>query len=364
MSDANLDRKTLTNIAAMVRPALATANYIDSLTHVLFDGEQAMAYNDVAAIIVKADFGFEGCLPGELLIKALASFSSEKVVFESMDDGSTMVRSGRSKLKLPTLPVSNFPKPKFSANKATPIELDASIVKGIQMCLMNVGNDPTHPSQMGVTLDVDDKGRAVLFSTDNTTISRYQTKVDITLPGDTPVILPTFFCQQLVGLWSTFREEGSMLLLGTDFVAVEFGKKKAIVFSKVMPELEALDFAKQIDRAVSLPSVAKTVVPIPNSWEACWQRAMLVLDGEPDKTTEVKANGDQVKLYSTSPRGEADDQFGAEGMADMLDGTVLVDPSLVLRASKYVGKAAFTKKVTLLTDEDSTFIHMIAHCTK
>lgn len=364
MSDANLDRKTLADIVAMVRPALATAAYIPSLTHVLFDGEQAMAYNDVAAIMVKADFGFEGCLPGELLIKALASFSSDKVTLETVDDGSTLVRSGRSKLKLPTLPVKDFPKPKVRTDKASRIELDAGIVKGVQLCLMNVGNDPTHPAQMGVTLDVDGKGRAVLYSTDNTTISRYQTRVDIELPGDTPVILPTFFCQMLVSMWPSFREEGAVLLLGTDFIAVEFGKKKATVFSKVMPELEALDFSKQIDRVLALSSVADTVVPIPNSWEACWQRAMLVLDGEPDKTTEVKANGDQIKLYSTSPRGEADDQFGAEDMAVALDGPVLVDPSLVLRASKYVGKAAFTKKVTLLTDEDSIFIHMIAHCTK
>ena len=364
MSDANLDRKTLTEIVTMVRPALASAAYIPSLTHVLFDGETATAFNDVAAIVVKADFGFEGCLPGELLIKALASFSSEKVVFESMDDGSTMVRSGRSKLKLPTLPIKDFPAPKMRADKAHVIELEPGIIRGIQLCLMNVGNDPTHPAQMGVTLDADDKGRAVLYSTDNTTISRYQTKVAIELPGDTPVILPTFFCQQLVGMWSTFREEGATLLLGTDFVMVEFGKKKAIVFSKVMPELEALDFAKQIDKVLSLASVAKTVVPIPNAWESCWQRAMLVLDGEPDKTTEVKASGDQIKMYSTSPRGESDDQFGSEGMGDLLDGAVLVDPSLVLRASKYVGMAAFTKKVTLLTDEDSTFIHMIAHCSK
>lgn len=364
MSDANMDRKTLSNIVSMVRPALATAAYIQSLTHVMFDGKVAMAYNDVAAIWVRADVGFEGCLPGELLIKALNSFSSDSVQLETLEGGSTLIKSGRSKLTLPTLPIKEFPSPKVKTKGADFIDLDGSIIKGIQLCLMNVGNDPTHPAQMGVTLDCDDKGRALLFSTDNTTISRYQTKVDIKLPGDSPVIMPTFFCQQVVNLWNTFKDEGAQLMLGPDYLLCQFGDGKATVFSKVMPELEALDFAKQIDRVVSLSNVNKLVEEIPSSWDACFQRAVLVLEGEADKTTEIKLSGEQLKLYSTSPMGEASDQLSTAGMGETLNGPVLVDPTLILRASKHVTCAGFTNKVTLLTNDDNSFIHMIAHCTK
>jgi len=359
MSD--IDRKTLAAITNMVRPALATVSYVPALTHICFDGEQATAFNDIAAIWVRAEMEYQGCLPGEQLIRTLGTFSSDKVNVELLDDGSTMLKSGRSKIKMPTLGIKDFPMPKLRVKDADFLPLDADIIKGIKLCLMNVGNDPTHAAQMGVTLDIGSEGQAVLFSTDNATISRYQTKTDIELPGDSPIIMPTFFCQQLIGLWEVFKEEDCKLMLGADYLMVQFGRKKATIFSRVMPELEAMDFAKQIDKIVDVSKVKKMVSTIPDSWEACFQRAMLVLEGEADKFTEI-ADGEPLKLHTKAPMGEADDVMDPD-VADF-KGTVVVDPGLILRASKVAAKVLIGEQVTILTNEEGSFIHLIAHCQK
>lgn len=364
MKDNDIDRKTLLAIATMVRPALASAAYIPALTHICFQDGKATAYNDIAAIWVTAELDFEGCLPGELLIKALNSFSNDNVRLNPLDNGNTQVTCGRSKLTLPTLKVADYPELKIKTERADTLSLDAGIIKGIQMCLMNVGNDPTHPAQMGVTLDADSKGRAVLFSTDNATISRYQTSSKLQLPGDSPVILPTFFCQQLVGLAAAFPDAEAKLLVGPDFLLGQFGgKMKASVFSRTMVDLEALDFDKQLEKIVKLSAVKDLVADIPAAWEASWQRALLVMDGEADKMTTVSLVGEHLKLHSSSGMGEAEDRMGFDA-PDGPGDAMLVDPSLIVRASKHVSKVAFTNKATLLSDNDGTFLHFIAHCSK
>lgn len=365
MSDNTIDRKTLLSLATMLRPALASAAYIPALTHICFDDGKATAFNDIAAIWARAKFDYEGCLPGELLIKALNSFSNDTVRLQKLEDGATLLTCGRSKLKLPTLPVADYPVLKIKTAGATYIDIDASILKGIQMCMMNVGNDPTHPAQMGVTLDVDDKGRAVLFSTDNATISRYQTSTKIELPADAPVILPTFFCQQLCALAGSFVEAQAKLMVGPDFLIGQFGdESRATIFSRVMVDLEALDFAKQIAKIIKLSEVKDLLCEIPSSWEAAWQRALLVMEGEADKMTTLAISGDVLKLQSSSSMGEADDRMGFDGPDGPAGDPMLVDPSLIVRASKHVSKVAFTDKVTILSSEDYSFLHFIAHCSK
>lgn len=360
MSDNSIDRKTLLAAVKVARPALATAAYVPALSHLAFDDGQVVAYNDIAAIWAALDLGFTGCLPGEQLIKALETFSSETVSLETLENGNTVVKSGRSKMTMPTLKLADYPMPKMRTGKGATITLSPEIIRGVTLCLMNVGNDPTHPAQMGVTLDRDEDGMAVLYSTDNTTISRFQTETKVDDPDACPVIMPTFFCQQLISLWDTYADAGGQLLVAADSLMAQFGRKKATLFSRILPDLEALDFAKQFERVVTVAKARKLAANIPDAWDACFQRAALVLADEADKITEVTANGERLKLYSKSQRGEVDDVINTE-LADMVQDKILVDPGLILRAGKYVTKAAFTPKATVLTNDTGTFIHLIAH---
>jgi DNA polymerase III sliding clamp (beta) subunit (PCNA family) len=359
------NREALVKIAALVRPALATQAYIPALTHIKFDGNFASAYNDISAIMVRASVDVSCCLPGELLIRSLNSFSAESIAFqESTKDKAVVLSSGRSKLKLPVLGNEAFPFELPDTKKAHEIVLDASIMKGIDRCLLSVGNDPTHPAQMGVTLDADDKGNAILYSTDNFTISRYATKTKIDLPGDSPVILPTFFCSQLVALSKAFPEDEVVLLLLPGALLVEFGKN-ARLFNKTLVDLEPLDFPRIFDKHCKLTGLKERLFKIPDTWDAAFGRAMLVLSGEVDKATKVTVSEDNIKIHSTSPMGDSDDSMSHEG--ENLDAPAepfYIDPALVIRASKACGLMAFNEKALSLADAEAQFTHLIAYCSK
>jgi DNA polymerase III sliding clamp (beta) subunit (PCNA family) len=359
------NREALLKIASLVRPALATQAYIPALTHIQFADGRATAYNDISAITVKAPVDVEVCVPGEFLIKALNSFGAESIAIqEATKDKAVVLSSGRSKLKTPVLPVDAFPFTMPDLRKADEICLDASILKGIDRCLLSVGNDPTHPAQMGITLDVTDKGHAVLYSTDNFTISRYQTKSEVSLPGDSPVILPTFFCQQLVTLSKAFPEDEVVLFLVPGALVVEFGKS-ASLFNKTLVDLEPLDFPRIFDKHCKLTGLKDRLAVIPDSWDAAFNRAMLVLSGEVDKVTKVTVEDTTLKISSSSSMGDADDS-----MAHKLDVKTApeepfyLDPSLVVRASKACGMLTFNEKALAMADTEGQFIHLIAYCSK
>lgn len=357
-----LNRETLLRATTLLRPTLSTAQYVPVFTHIRFNGETAATYNDVTGIQVTLDTGdLACCIPGELLIKALSSFSGDTVTVKEAESGSLVISAGRSKLKVPVLEVEKFPDPFATKIKqADVVEIDRAILAGIEACLMSVGNDPTHAAQMGVTMEADDKGRAVLFSTDNFSISRYQTSTEVELKN--PVILPTFFCQQLAILAKAFPDDTLELHIGASSAIAKVGNS-AKLFTKLIVDLEALDFDAKINRIISRDSIKSKSEELPAQWDAALNRALLVLSGEADKVTRLSMGRGGILLKSNSSMGEAEDVCSFES-TDMLDDEVLVDPSLLVRGSKPCANILLTDKVTVLSDERFQFIHLIAHCAK
>jgi hypothetical protein len=363
MSEKNsTNREHLVKVAALVRPALATRDYLPALMNIKFDGKLAVAYDDIHAIGVRSTLDLGCCIPGELLIRALGSFSADQIMLQPGDkENSVVLSSGRSKVKLPTLPNGSFPFKWPSISEADEVALDAAILKGIERCLISVGNDPTHPAQMGVTLDVSEKGHAVLFSTDNATISRYQTKTKIKLPADVPVIMPRFFCEQLVSLAKAFPEEPLQLFLHDGALRVDFGDA-ARLFTKLPVNPEPLDFPRMIAKHCPTKDLSDLVKPIPDSFDASLGRALLVLGTEVDKATRITIVDGLLKMHSTSKMGDSDDSMKYEGEWSGDNDNFHVDPGLLARASKVCGFIGFTERVTVLSDKEAQFMHLVAHC--
>lgn len=367
-SSDSINRESLIKLMNLVRPALATQDYIPAYKHIRFNGGYAATYNDIAAIKVKLPYAAELdlglCLPGEMLIKTLGSFNAEKVMLQPGKDASLLVTSGRSKLKLPTLPAKDFPLTIPEASKAPVVTISQDMLTGLQRCLLSVGNDPTHPAQQGITLDVED-GKALLFSTDNTTISRYKTKTKIELPGDAPVILPTFFCEQLVSLAKAYPQtEVEIELHMGALVAYFFDEQDvehAVLFQKTLVDLEPLDFPAIVAKHVKLTGLADQLSEIPAAFDAALSRALLVLASEVDKVTKVTVTPEQIRLLSTSSSGEASDDITFDG-GDSPSDPFHIDPSLLSRGCKACSHMGFFNRVVVLADKDATFVHLIAHC--
>lgn len=357
MTTANRD--ALLKLTALLRPALSTQTFIPALTHILFDDGFATAYNDVTAVVVKSPVDLEICVPGELFIKALSSFNADEVLIqEGAGTNPLLLTSGRSKLKMPTLPVSAFPL-KMPKGEAVVVELTDGILDGIRKCLFSVGADPTHPAQMGVTLDTDG-GYAVLYSTDNFTISRCKTTSKVKLPADSPIILPTFFCDQLLSLAKAFKDDDVDLHVYPGALVATFGKK-AKLLTKTVVDLEPLDFPKIIGKHLDVAKVKAVLKPVPTSFDAAWNRALLVLAAEADKATLVSPQNGRIVLDSKSSLGQADDELEWSGEGNR--GDFHVDPTMVVRAAKICGSLAFYDRVMVLASDDASFIHLIAHCS-
>ena len=356
MTEAN--RAALLAAATLVRPALAKSEYVPALTHIQFRGGFATAYNDTAAIAVSCPPGIERCVPGELLIKALGAFSGATLAITlPKGESGLQIQSGRSKVKLPTLPAADFPfDSALSSAGGTETELSPAVLAGIDRCLISVGSDEKHPATMGVTLEAGEGSKAVLYSTDNVTITRVETAEQIR--AGTLVILPTFFCEQLLSVRRSFPSCAVVLVqvegaLFADFVD-EHNNTQATVFHRMLVDPEPLDYPGIFARHVDPSKV--DLKDIPDALDAALGRALLVLGTEPVKVTKVKTDGKVMYLTSTSALGDAADDvdFASRPM------DFKVDPALIVRGLKAATKMALLPRGVALAGPDG-FLHLVAN---
>lgn len=366
-----VNRETLLKIINLVRPALSTQNFVPALMHFLFSAGNVTAFNDVTAITVKAPkelAGLECCLPGDLLVRALNSLSTESVALKEVDSNTVLITSGRSRIKVPMLPVEDFPLKPFSAD-APDAEFDVTefFLTGVRLCLIGVGTDPTHPAQMGVTVETEG-GTGVLYSTDNVTISRFDTGDKMVLPADAPVILPTFFCEQLLTLAKAFPSADVSIEVWATHVVAHIGKQ-ATLLTRTLVDLEPLDFGSIVSKHCDVKKVKREARAMPMDADEAWARALMVTQTEVDKFTKVSLNDDgDLRLYSESGSTSADDviELDDSGAEAWRAKPFNVDPALVVRITKakVCTAAVYYPRVMVLVGgaDDRLFMHLIAHC--
>jgi len=313
------------------------------------------------SITVKSDLisDLELCMPGDLLIKTLNSFNAADVACNH-GEHEMLLQSGRSKVTLPCLPADEFKLPNVKGERLATIEMDDDMLEGIRMCLNAVGTDPTHPAQMGVTIAAVN-GKAVFYSTDNTTISRYRSKSALKLPGDSPIILPTRFCQQLLAMSKAYPDDNIDLQVLPGALRVKFAEKASLMHKQLV-ELEPMEFEGVIGKYFDIASVTSQggYSSIPNAFDAAFNRAMMVQSDTPDKKTEVTVGKDCILIISTSKMANADDEIPWEGDFK-LPKAFNVDPSHVVRGLKICEAVAFHRQAMLMGSKDGKFLHLISH---
>lgn len=348
-----IERESFLRNLVLVRPAVANQAYIAALTHFFFDGVSVTAYNDVAAISVRTSLDLVLCLPADNLQKILNSLSADKVMVTQAEAGSVTLSAGRSKIKLPTMTAEDFPFELPVSDPYGTFKVSDAMLRGIEKCLVGVGQDPTHPAQMGITIESD----GTLYSTDNFTISRYRIAGKIPLPGNSPVIMPTFFCQQLLALAKAFPDEPVEIDIRTESLVAVIGEQ-ATLFTKLLVDVEPMNFSHIINRHLEGEDLSDLLMDIPDGFDSAFDRALLILSGDIDKATKLSVKDGRLKLYSSSQNGESSDTL----ILKVPDTEAIhVDPSLVSRSSKICRKIALLPKVMVMAD--GGFTHLIAHCS-
>lgn len=354
------NREELLKAANIVKPALAAQAYVPALTHLRLDQDGITASDDISSLFVSVEHDMDCCVPGDLFIKAMTGFQTKDVKIASLDkEHAITLISGRSKLKLNTLGLADFPFQWPSPKNADLIKFNDEMLKGLCLCLISVGTNANHPAQMGVTLDQVD-GHAVFYSTDVFTVSRYETATPIKLPADAPVIMPTFFCEQLLSLAKTFPTADLKLYLLEHALLLIVGDKDAMLHTRQLVDTQPLAFPDVIRRHLgSVDDLEKKANDIPDGWEDALQRSLLVLSSAIDKVVKMQSGDDeQLLLESRSDYGLQDDVLRWK---TRLLGPVHLNPQLVLRGSGHCTRAMFGKTMLALCNQDASLVHLVAY---
>jgi len=360
MTTITVDRAELLRTLTLAKPALAQQDLVPILTHFRMGDGEVTAYNDTHAIAAPATgFDLSCCLPGDFLVRTLGNLTGAQVmVGHHPSEKALVLQSGRSKIKVPVLPAEEHPLSWPSTRRCPSLVITKDVLQGLQACLPGVGNNPNFPAQRGVTLDTSADGMLVCYSTDNATMSSYQTDLEFTLPAEASVILPTFLAQQLVVLGKAFPDEEITLYLADGVLVVKIGAKVRVM-SRQLVDADPIDFGAIIAKQKGDRSTT-AAAEIPAGWEGALSRALLVLEGQADKVLEIAHCPAGMLLSARSPMGEVVDDLEFAGK--LPDKAPLsVDPALLVRGSKSCAHIAFSNKATFLTSQDGKFLQMIAH---
>lgn len=298
----NVNRKALVSALKKIKPAIASQDHIPVMRHFCFTGRDVYAYDEVSAIVVRFPTEFKAAVPDSLL-PILESYATDEVDLTLADNNLIVKGGARAKVMLPVLPSSDFVYKRHDAFDSI-LQVNPDFLKGVTQCLKIVSNGVMQrASLMGVTLSPDFTG--CLYSTDNKTISRYRLKQHVPLLSE-PIVLPYFFCQQLV----SWMPEGNVELAITDRQVLAIADNKPFLVSQRI-EGEQLEFAKTI-KSFYTSSLKDQFIPVPEGFVPAINRSLIVNSSESAKEVVIDIECDTITVSARSSRGDVKETIEVE----------------------------------------------------
>lgn len=307
-----MERKQLLDVLGLVRPALASTNLIQVLTHLCFSGEEVTAYNDQIGLSAPLESGLEGAAPGATLLSFLGASRAKEVELVA-GEAELNVKAGGARLKLPLLPPDSFLFQMPDAAKGDPLPVSKDLVAAIKGCLRSVSPDTSVPDQLGVTL-IPKKKRVDLYSINGVSMSR----ASVVLPGASlagrRVVLPAPFCEQLVRLAAPDRK--AKLTVADDHVLLRTSAGVRL-FGKLVDVPKPLDFEAQFAE-LAPADLDKTSIEVPTALRLAIERALIIADPTGERAyTRLSVKDEVLTLFTKSARGEIRDRVKAAGHPDV-----------------------------------------------
>ncbi|ATI19146.1 putative DNA polymerase III beta subunit [Vibrio phage vB_VpaS_KF4] len=350
---AILEKAQLQRVLNFIKPALSPHEFVPVLSHFCFTEEgDVYAYNDLVGVTVREhDFGIVGALPGKDLLKVISSFGKADVAIEEIDDGAgVLIKSGRAKTKLVMLPEDDFvyePVTNTDQEPRVEFELDEEFLTSFKKCISGIGDDPTSPAQMGITIT-----DGFLFSTDNVTITAYELSDPI--EGIGQVILPKPFCELVVELSKYNKSEVITLSFYDDNVTAILEDESVEITTRILQDDEPFNFEAVLEGFLGEEDA---LVKIPNEFKDMFGRAEAVLGKGDDAIMKVLVEDGLLYVSAKSGKIELDDECDFD--AD--DVEFYVDAGMVARACQFTSHAALLPEAMFFSDGGS-FFHLISHC--
>ena len=197
-----------------------------------FTGKTIEAFNGVQGMKVDFSTDFIGCVNSKDFIKVLTAYIDRGVDVKN-DSNKLILKSGKSKVSLVTIPIEDFIQFGVSKKKRLLFEITKDFIDGIKQCKISVPKNDIRPQQYGIAVV-----RDTLYSTNNASICKYKTDI----VNDMSFLIPPLFYEQILKLYNT----NVNLYIDKDILEADFGDIK--VYTKIDTNLTLLDYESVINR--------------------------------------------------------------------------------------------------------------------
>lgn len=281
-----MERKTFLDALEVVEPAIAGDQAtLPILTHLWFDKETVMAFNDVVALRAPLATPVAGAVPGHTLLVILRASTAREIAIE-VGDLDVTVKVAGAKIKLPLLLPDAFIFEMPNPTKGAGFDV-APLLAPIEYCLHSVSTDPTKVEQRGITLVPEDNPKGIsVFSTDNYTMRH--SRVNGTFQGSR-VILPVAFCKELLRLAP--GKSAVMTIIDKDKALVRIGGID--LFTRLIKVEKPIPYHSALDR--HLPKTKLN--PLPRNLKMVVDRACLIANGE---VTELTVSDGKATFFTSA----------------------------------------------------------------
>jgi DNA polymerase III sliding clamp (beta) subunit (PCNA family) len=290
-----MNRKDLVQKLELVGSALANNDLVPIFQCFCFSGNEVCCYNDALGIVTPCETPTYFAVNGPVLLGLLTNSLAEDVEFSS-DEGSIVIKAGRSTFKLPYHPKTDF---LFEApelgKEAVLLPIDEDLISGLNACLLTSSTDNAQPAFMGVCL-ANGKKYKTLYSTDGDAISRYTLKSPATKAPNR--VLPNSFCQALIKIMTETKATKGSILINEEW-AVASLETEFTIYGRLLQVDNPLDYEKEISQTKPLDGERSL---IPKALDHALSRARVLADPESAKTI-LLVEGDRLKLLTETAMG-------------------------------------------------------------
>lgn len=351
-----MKRKELLDKLNIAKTCLATQDIIPILTHFYFDKDKIMSFNIGQAVIIQEETGLNCCVPGDEITKLLASYNTDEISVLQKDDTVT-VKSGRSNVKLKTLPAVNFPFKLESLDSAKQHDLPGEFFEGMRQVSISMGNNASKRNQYGITV-VSSRTKTTLYSSDIARISSFTLSKPLESDPFT-ILLPRPFCENLISISKDF--DGGKLYVGKEYVMIDLykeGKTSGIqLHSKFSDDVALLPFEKIMS---SLDLTKIKFQNIPESLISGIDRNLILIASDKNPEIELSTNGKIMTLTSSNAQGDAFDEIEFEETLPTV--TCKMKPAFARQAIAASKKITFTdfEGGIILIGVSENFLHLVS----
>lgn len=296
----------LSALLKKVAPALSKKDFVPVFSCFCFDGETVTAFDDVVAMQIPCEFEIKGGAKGATLQSWLSACSGNAELNVEQIEGGVKLKAGRSRIELAMIDEEQFLH-EFPEEDAEDIEFTDELVSAMLRCTTTMGNDPTVPALMGITLSASGK-KLSLYSTDNYSATFEQLRIKD--KNKWVAVLSPRFCELFAAIAPNDKPQEFYLDVSWAEVVFESGLR---LYSKNISEHD-------VDRYDSLFSsigedVLEEAVAMPKGIESALDRALVVLNDE-HNTATLKFSDGRLKLTASTPLGSVVDQLKVKGHPD------------------------------------------------